>query len=69
MMYLQTTNNIILKDFKHYGYLRDVSLESRLPVFMVMPSLKNMSLAGEARASLWDRDGWMRWCCSLLRVV
>lgn len=37
-----------------------MSLESKLPVFMVMTFVKSMSLAGEAMASLWDREGWMR---------
>lgn len=41
----------------HLLYLRGVSLESRLPVFIVMASVKSTSLAGEASASLWEREG------------
>lgn len=35
-----------------WPYLRGVSLESKLPVFMVMVSVNSTSLAGEASASL-----------------
>lgn len=35
-----------------WPYLRGVSLESKLPVFIVMVSVNSTSLAGEASASL-----------------
>lgn len=41
----------------HLLYLHGASLESRLPVFIVMASVKSTSLAGEASASLWEREG------------
>lgn len=50
-------------------YLRGVSRESRLRVFMVMASVNSTSLAGEARASLWDREGCILCCCSRLSVA
>lgn len=49
--------------------LRGVNLESRLPVFMVIVSVKSTSLAGEASASLWDKDGCILCCCSLFSVA
>lgn len=45
---------------KAFRNLCEVSLESRLPVFMLMASVKNMSLAEEAKASLCDREDWIR---------